>query len=459
MKVTDFKWAVSDAWAPQMVSRNGKFYLYAPVRHNRTHPGFAIGVAVADHPLGPYVDARGSALITDEMTEGPYSQPNIDPTIFIDDDGTPWLCWGNNICFLVRLKRDMTELDGPIQTICVPNYTEGPWLWKHRGRYYLCHASFAHQGYSERISYATAPKVTGPWTYRGEITGQAKNSYTIHPGILDDFHGQSYFFYHNATLTLPDGQTGAVGRRCVCVEYLYYNPDGTIQPIQQTVAGVSVPPHPVPWSPPAPPNRGPADQGIKVTQFIATYPRHWPGTPSFATVTDPFVQTPQPVCFSRGATALGQTFIIGKEIKLSRLCLYAGDGIGTSSSDGVTLALYDLGPVEDVGLNRKTPAETYSAGANLFGSDPGLRFAYAPQGPGYLTFDFSPSEQIVLRAGHRYALEIHGSKNSCPLCWYGSQYDYGYHDVYPDGAAYRDRKLVKNQPGVTADFALALYGR
>ena len=71
---------------------------------------------------------------------------------------------------------------------------------------------------------------------------QAKNSFTIHPGIAE-FKGQSYIFLHNATLTVGD-QSGAVGRRAVTVEYLQYNPDGTLKPVIQTEAGVSVPPPP-----------------------------------------------------------------------------------------------------------------------------------------------------------------------------------------------------------------------
>ena len=68
MKPTDFKWAVGDAWAAQVVQRNGRFYFYATVQHDDTHQGKAIGVAVADNPLGPFKDARGSALVTDATT-------------------------------------------------------------------------------------------------------------------------------------------------------------------------------------------------------------------------------------------------------------------------------------------------------------------------------------------------------------------------------------------------------
>ena len=65
------------------VGRNGRFYLYVTVQHDDTHPGKAIGVAVADNPLGPFKDARGSALITDASTPSPYGWHDIDPTVFM----------------------------------------------------------------------------------------------------------------------------------------------------------------------------------------------------------------------------------------------------------------------------------------------------------------------------------------------------------------------------------------
>jgi hypothetical protein len=77
----------------------------------------------------------------------------------------------------------------------------------------------------------------GPWTPQGELTGMAENSFTIHPGIVE-FNGSWYLFYHNATLTL-DGIEGAIGRRSVCVEELHYNPDGTMQFVEQTTEGVA----------------------------------------------------------------------------------------------------------------------------------------------------------------------------------------------------------------------------
>lgn len=240
---TNFSWGTPDsAWAAQVMPKDGKYYYYVTVKGDRTAPGNNIGVAVADSPIGPFKDAIGKPLIRDNMTpksKRPWS--DIDPTIWIDDDGTPWLCWGNGDCYLAKLKPNMIELDGEIQKVDVPNYVEGPWLYKHGKLYYLVYAAMYPGNGSEQIGYATAEKITGPWTPRGKITGPAKNSFTIHPAVIE-FKGQWYFFYHNASLTI-NGQKGALGRRAVCIEYLDYNPDGTIKPVVQTVEGVSVAPN------------------------------------------------------------------------------------------------------------------------------------------------------------------------------------------------------------------------
>jgi len=256
MKVSDFKWAKKDAWAPQVIGKNGKFYMYAPVEHDATHPGKAIGVAVSDSPTGPFVDARGSAMITNEMTpKGKHSWEDIDPTVLTDDDGTTWIAWGNRECYIAKLKPNMTELDGPITEIVLPHYEEGPWLHKRGKLYYLTYASLDRSTQrDEHVSYATASAITGPWTYRGELTGSGKYSFTIHPGIVE-FKKNWYLFLHNADIAIGD-QSGAIGRRAVTVEHLSYNPDGTMKPVIQTKAGVSIPPSAVPVTETKKPARG-----------------------------------------------------------------------------------------------------------------------------------------------------------------------------------------------------------
>lgn len=242
MKVADFKWAMKDAWAAQVIAKGGRYWLYAAVEHDATKPGKAIGVAVSDKPEGPFVDAKGSALIGNDMTpKGTHSWEDIDPTVFTDDDGTTWIAWGNRQCYIAKLGADMVSIDGPIREITPPNFEEGPWLHKRGGLYYLTYASLDRATHTdERVSYATAPSIEGPWTYRDELTGSGEGSFTVHPGIAV-FKGQWYLFLHNAALTIGD-QKGALGRRAVTVEYLTYDDEGLMRPVVQTKAGVSAPP-------------------------------------------------------------------------------------------------------------------------------------------------------------------------------------------------------------------------
>jgi hypothetical protein len=247
LSYTNFTWASGSAWAGQCVAKNDKYYWFVPM-YSSSYGGFNIGVAVSDSPTGPFHDARGTPLITDGMTTGGDAWDDIDPTVFTDTNGVSWLGWGHGTFYLVQLAANMTNLAGSIQAFYLPYYTEGPWLHQRGDIYYLSYASI--DSGAEKIRYATAPSITGPWTPRGLITGNPNNSYTIQDGIID-FNGQSYVFYHNGAL--PGGGSF---NRSVCLEYLYYNPDGTIQPVVQTAAGVSVPPrddnHPVgfattPW--------------------------------------------------------------------------------------------------------------------------------------------------------------------------------------------------------------------
>ena len=237
LAVKDFAWAKSDAWAGQVIERKGKFYWYVPVSHASV-PGKSIGVAVADSPTGPFKDARGSALVTNDMTTAvSITWDDIDPTVFIDDDGQAWLFWGNQRCYYAKLKENMIEFDGPIQIAELKDFTEAPWLHKRNGLYYLSYAT----GFPEKTAYATATKITGPWTYRGLLAEVAGNSNTIHQAIIE-FRGQWYFIYHNGAMQVPNG--GGSFRRSVCIDYLYYNPDGTMRRVVQTTEGVSLPPLP-----------------------------------------------------------------------------------------------------------------------------------------------------------------------------------------------------------------------
>ncbi|MCP3127106.1 glycoside hydrolase family 43 protein [Shewanella sp. KJ2020] len=232
LSVKDFSWAKGDAWASHVIEKDGKFYWYVTARHNKIN-GFAIGVAVADSPLGPFKDARGSAIITNDMTtDTEIDWDDIDPAVFIDDDKQAYLFWGNTKPRFAKLKPNMIGLDGPIHSIDIPNFTEALWVHKKDKTYYLSYAS----GFPEKIAYATSDSILGPWKYQGILNEVAGNSPTNHQAIIE-FKGKSYFIYH--TGVSQDG--GGEFRRSVAIDPLYYNADGTIKRIHMTSEGISEP--------------------------------------------------------------------------------------------------------------------------------------------------------------------------------------------------------------------------
>lgn len=226
-----FSWAKGEAWASQVIERNGKFYWYVTVEHGTVH-GKSIGVAVADNPLGPFVDARGSALVVNSMTTQytKISWDDIDPTVWIDDDGQAYLIWGNTQCYYAKLKDNMIELDGPVMPIHLDNFTEAPWIHKHNGWYYLSYAQY----FPEKIGYSMSRSINGPWEYKGILNEIAGNSNTNHQSIIE-FKGQWYFIYHNGAVQPHGGSF----RRSVCVDRLYYNNDGTMKRVQMTSEGLT----------------------------------------------------------------------------------------------------------------------------------------------------------------------------------------------------------------------------
>jgi hypothetical protein len=233
MSLATFGWASANAWAGQVVNRNGKFYWYVPVT-NRSTGRMAIGVGVSTSPTGPFSDAIGRPLV---------ENGEIDPTVFIDDNGQAYLYWGNPNLWYVRLNTDMISYSGGVTQIPLTTagfgtrtgnasrptlYEEGPWVYKRNGLYYNV---FAAKCCSEFIGYSTAPGPTGPWTYRGTVMPTQGGSFTNHPGVID-YNGSSYFFYHNGALPGGGGYT-----RSVAVEKFSYNADGTIPTINMTTAG------------------------------------------------------------------------------------------------------------------------------------------------------------------------------------------------------------------------------
>ncbi len=230
----DISWAKSEAWAPDCIKRNGKYYFYYPVEHSK------IGVAVSDKPYGPFKDPLDSALITTNSKGVVCNRDFIDPAVFIDDDGQAYLYMGQLVVNAIKLNEDMISYDGVVHLLKgTDDFFEAVWMHKYKGNYYL-----SYSANSGEIKYCMSKNPLGPFEYKGVILPKM-NSGTNHHSIVE-YKGQWYMFYHNSDLYFkkhpeeePKFGWGYEGsphpfRRSICFDKLYYNEDGTIQEVIPT---------------------------------------------------------------------------------------------------------------------------------------------------------------------------------------------------------------------------------
>jgi hypothetical protein len=227
----DVPWADHDAyamWAPDAVYKDGKYFFYFPAPAAKEGGGgFRIGVAVADHPYGPF-----------KPLEKPIDDVRgIDPGVLIDKDGSAYLYWsGRDKLWAARLKPNMTEIDGNPQTfdyLPKKGLQEGPFVFERNGTYYLTYPHVANK--IERLEYATASSPLGPFKWAGVILDEsASGCWTVHHSIVD-YQGQWYLFYHDRDLSPSFDK-----RRSIRADKLFFEADGTIRKVIPTLRGVGV---------------------------------------------------------------------------------------------------------------------------------------------------------------------------------------------------------------------------
>ncbi|KAF7594598.1 hypothetical protein BBP40_008865 [Aspergillus hancockii] len=242
---TIFAWAESGtAYASQVVQgRDGRFYLYAPVTeaNSANRDAFAIGVAVAETPTGPYKDAHPSGPIISQSVPPPGNTiQNIDPTVLVDDDGQVYIYFGTFGQLLAyQLDSDMVTVTSDVTRVTgLTGYFEAPWLMKRQGVYYMLFAAnnagpdspCTPTSYHACIAYGTASSPLGPWTFR-EVILPIVSSTTSHPGAIE-VNGEWYLVYHTA-----DAVGGGHFRRSVAFDNLTFDDSqkpARINVVQQT---------------------------------------------------------------------------------------------------------------------------------------------------------------------------------------------------------------------------------
>lgn len=220
----------SDAllYAPDCAYKDGLYYLYyCLASHKNTE-----GVATSLSPLGPFREGR--VINASVLRE-------IDPAVFIDDDGKAYYVWGQGSAKMAKLKPNMTEIDETtirdgVVTEKEHFFHEGGYLIKHNGTYYFI---YAHMGRANRptcIGYAMASNVWGPYRYGGVIIDNDHCDPEVwnNHGSIVPFNGQWYVFYHRST-------HASNTMRKACVEPITFNDDGTINEVEMTSQGAGPP--------------------------------------------------------------------------------------------------------------------------------------------------------------------------------------------------------------------------
>ena len=250
LHVKDVPWAERQMWAPDAATKDGKYYLYFPAK--RANGLFQIGVAIGDHPAGPF-------KAEPEAIEGSYS---IDPAVYREDDGEHYIyfggIWGGQLqCYrdntyspdyqeptanepalgprVARLSADMKQFaETPREVVILDEqgqpllsgdherrYFEGPWMHKYQGKYYLSYST----GDTHFLCYATSDNPYGPFTYQGQILTPVVG-WTTHHSICE-FEGKWYLFYHDSILS-----GGVTHLRSVKMTELKYDDQGRILTIE-----------------------------------------------------------------------------------------------------------------------------------------------------------------------------------------------------------------------------------
>ena len=214
-------------WAPDCVYKNGKYYFYFP-NAPKEGRGFAIGVAVADKPYGPFTPEQ-------KPIEG---VGGIDPCVLVASDGSAYLYWSGMGLRGAKLADNMLELDGEsvrLDENLPAGFKEGPFIFERNGKFYLTYPWV--QDRTETLAYAMSDNPLGPYEFKGIIMAQSPSACWTNHHSLVEYKGEWYLFYHH-----NDYSPQFDKNRSVRIDKVIFNEDGTIQPVTPTLRGVGVSP-------------------------------------------------------------------------------------------------------------------------------------------------------------------------------------------------------------------------
>jgi len=193
------------AWAPEVFHNkrgDGKFYLYYTDNmpsEKRGEMHKQVGVAMSDSPLGPFTD------------KGVLAPESIDAHLFQEDDGSLCLYYvelAGGFKIIAQPMADPMHKQGEPRIVIRPTepwekrsgeVTEGPFMLKHKGTYYLTYSGTGADSPDYGIGYATSKSPTGPFEkYAGNPIAH-RGGQVLGPGhhcVVPGPDGRLWLVYH-----------------------------------------------------------------------------------------------------------------------------------------------------------------------------------------------------------------------------------------------------------------------
>ena len=239
----DVSWANRNAWAPCILEKKTasgyKYFFYFTAAQK-------VGVAVADHPAGPFTDS-GKPLV-DKLPPGVKGGQQIDPEVFSDPEtGKNYLYWGNGYMAAAELNDDMVSIKEETISVMTPDktYREGSTVFYRNGKYYFMWSEDDTRSVNYKVRYGVSDsplgKITIPENNIVIQSNKEKGIYATGHNSVIQVPGKDewYIVYHRFTYPKGIDIGGAAGyHREVCIDKLEFNSDGTIKPVVPTHQGI-----------------------------------------------------------------------------------------------------------------------------------------------------------------------------------------------------------------------------
>lgn len=225
---SDIDWSEHQLYAPDVVEKGGKYYLYAYVVNSKGC------VAVSDHPEGPFKLLTQYRYTMPDNSDGFDKGIFVDPGVLVDDDGRVYIYCGFEQSYMAEINPDnMYEiLENSFQKDIISvkepfAFFEACSMRKIDDTYYMIYSPKR----GSCLAYATSKSPRGPFAYGGIIVDNGED----YPGgnnhgSICSINGQWYTYYHRMT-------NNTVFSRRACVEKIQIRPDGTIPQVKMTSLG------------------------------------------------------------------------------------------------------------------------------------------------------------------------------------------------------------------------------